>query len=255
MDLLELLGTTADGAFVSNGEHRIIFWNKQAEHILGYPSSEVMSRPCNEVMCGRDRSGNLVCQSNCMEIGAARRGDPIPTHDLLVRAADGRVIWLNVSNLFIPSTSEAKPPTIVHLFREVTVQRERELLVSQVLVSLRRLLSLEGEGANAVASAAALPRELTRREAEVLGLLCEGTSARGIAERLVISLPTARKHIQNVLDKLGVHSRLEALAYVSKHRLLDHPLLQRTVDVERQPNGAREREEELNEEESNAIGR
>ena len=53
---------------------------------------------------------------------------------------------------------------------------------------------------------------LTRREREVLGLLAEGISNEGIAQALVISPETARTHIQNVLGKLGVHSRLEAAA-------------------------------------------
>jgi len=53
---------------------------------------------------------------------------------------------------------------------------------------------------------------LTRREREVLGLLSEGISNEGIAQALVISPETARTHIQNVLGKLGVHSRLEAAA-------------------------------------------
>ncbi|MGH2791279.1 MAG: response regulator [Actinomycetota bacterium] len=55
---------------------------------------------------------------------------------------------------------------------------------------------------------------LTRREKEVLLLLAEGSDNDGIAQNLVISPQTARTHIQNVLGKLGVHSRLEAAAFV-----------------------------------------
>ena len=53
---------------------------------------------------------------------------------------------------------------------------------------------------------------LTPREQEVLGLLAEGGDNDTIAQALVISPQTARTHIQNVLVKLGVHSRLEAAA-------------------------------------------
>ena len=55
---------------------------------------------------------------------------------------------------------------------------------------------------------------LTRREREVLALLADGSDNDGIAQALVISPQTARTHIQNVLGKLGVHSRLEAAAFV-----------------------------------------
>jgi DNA-binding NarL/FixJ family response regulator len=53
---------------------------------------------------------------------------------------------------------------------------------------------------------------LTEREIEVLNLLADGLSSRGISERLYISLNTSRNHVQHVLAKLGVHSRLEAVA-------------------------------------------
>jgi DNA-binding NarL/FixJ family response regulator len=56
---------------------------------------------------------------------------------------------------------------------------------------------------------------LTKRERQVLGLLTEGLNDRGIAERLVISPETARTHVQRILRKLDVHSRLDAIALVA----------------------------------------
>jgi DNA-binding NarL/FixJ family response regulator len=55
---------------------------------------------------------------------------------------------------------------------------------------------------------------LTRREREILVLLAQGADNDVIAQSLVISPRTARTHIQNVLAKLEVHSRLEAAAFV-----------------------------------------
>jgi len=63
--------------------------------------------------------------------------------------------------------------------------------------------------------------KLTRREREVLALLAQGADNDGIAQRLVISPETARTHIQNVLGKLEVHSRLEAAAFVVQNGILD----------------------------------
>jgi len=67
---------------------------------------------------------------------------------------------------------------------------------------------------------------LTRREREVLRLLARGADNDGIAQALVISPQTARTHVQNVLGKLGVHSRLEAAAFVTRSGLLDELLQQ-----------------------------
>lgn len=55
---------------------------------------------------------------------------------------------------------------------------------------------------------------LTHRERQVLALLAEGADNDAIARTLVISPQTARTHIQNILSKLDVHSRLEATAFV-----------------------------------------
>jgi two-component system nitrate/nitrite response regulator NarL len=53
---------------------------------------------------------------------------------------------------------------------------------------------------------------LTDREREVLVLLANGANTAGIARALGMREPTARSHIQNVLQKLGVHSRVEAVS-------------------------------------------
>jgi DNA-binding NarL/FixJ family response regulator len=62
---------------------------------------------------------------------------------------------------------------------------------------------------------------LTRREREVLALMTRGANNAVIAQALTISPETARTHIQNILGKLGLHSRLEAVAYVSGNGTLN----------------------------------
>ncbi len=61
---------------------------------------------------------------------------------------------------------------------------------------------------------------LTRRERQVLSLLADGLDKEAIARALAISPQTARTHIQNILAKLGLHSRLEAAAFARKHPIL-----------------------------------
>jgi DNA-binding NarL/FixJ family response regulator len=66
---------------------------------------------------------------------------------------------------------------------------------------------------------------LTRREREVLALLVEGGDNDVVANRLVISPETARTHIQNILGKLDVHSRLEALSLVLRNNIAPDMIL------------------------------
>jgi NarL family two-component system response regulator LiaR len=61
---------------------------------------------------------------------------------------------------------------------------------------------------------------LTRRERDVLRLLVEGSSNAQIAQRLVLSPSTVNFHVSNVLDKLGVASRTQAVSFVLQHRLV-----------------------------------
>ncbi len=62
--------------------------------------------------------------------------------------------------------------------------------------------------------------ELTERELEVLKLVVEGQSNQRIAEALVISIATVKAHISNILSKLQVSSRAEAINYAIKHKLV-----------------------------------
>ncbi len=62
--------------------------------------------------------------------------------------------------------------------------------------------------------------DLTPRESEVLGLMVEGLSNAEIAERLVIGLSTVKFHVSNILSKLGVTSRAEAMALALQQRLV-----------------------------------
>jgi NarL family two-component system response regulator LiaR len=60
--------------------------------------------------------------------------------------------------------------------------------------------------------------DLTRREQEVLALLVEGLSNPDIAERLVVSRSTAKAHVSNILSKMGVSNRAEAISLALQHK-------------------------------------
>jgi DNA-binding NarL/FixJ family response regulator len=86
-----------------------------------------------------------------------------------------------------------EPATLSRLLHQVTKEREERREV-QVLFA-----------------------KLSDREWEILRLLAQGMRNEGIAAALFISPQTVQTHVRNVLGKLGVHSKLEAVALAVKH--------------------------------------
>jgi DNA-binding NarL/FixJ family response regulator len=64
---------------------------------------------------------------------------------------------------------------------------------------------------------------LTGREIEVLSLVADGKTSRQIGDLLFISENTVKNHIRNILDKLGLHSRNEAVLYAIREDLISLP--------------------------------
>ena len=63
--------------------------------------------------------------------------------------------------------------------------------------------------------------QLTRREREVLQALAEGLDSRDIAEKLHITVETEHTHMVNILNKLDVHSRLQALVFAARNGVVE----------------------------------
>jgi two-component system, NarL family, nitrate/nitrite response regulator NarL len=89
-----------------------------------------------------------------------------------------------------------------------------EVVVFQRPAAESRPVSIEDRNAEL------LSRQLTARELEVLALLVEGSDNAQIAARLSVSANTVRTHVQSILTKLGVRSRLQAAAFAVRHQVV-----------------------------------
>ncbi|MEM1254991.1 MAG: LuxR C-terminal-related transcriptional regulator [Cyanobacteria bacterium P01_H01_bin.21] len=98
----------------------------------------------------------------------------------------------------------------------------RQVAVENVSAYVQQLLSaFEGGTSSSVAAATTeLIEPLTPRESEILRLVAVGMRNQEIADQLVISLATVKRHVANVYGKLGVNSRTEAVAEANRLNLL-----------------------------------
>jgi two-component system nitrate/nitrite response regulator NarL len=98
------------------------------------------------------------------------------------------------------------------------------VLAGHVVVPKRLASAVAGAQSAEQRKALLLAQQLTAREQEVLTLLTRGARGGDMAEQLSISRNTVRTHVQNLLAKLGVHSRLEAAAFALQHGLVPVPV-------------------------------
>lgn len=207
--LVDVLSRTADGMVAIDTSGCILGWNAAAEGLFGYAAQEVIGRACNEVLGFEDRCGNAVCDAECSLHGVPRGEDSwvVPTREVLARAESGRRLWLSLTTVLVPSAADERC-SLIHLMREVGVTPELELAILERLAQPKR-----GEVDASVID------QLTLREREVLRLLAKGLGTQEIADQLFVSSATARNHVQHILNKLDVHSRLEAVALALRNHI------------------------------------
>jgi len=199
-NLEEILAETSEGAFVVDTGGFIVLWNRAAERLLGWSAREVIGLACWEALAGADNNGGRLCGQGCQTLrGGTLEGD-VHRLEMQTRTKAGQPVWLDITALETPASSGGRP-AVAHLFRDVTATvRVLDLLP-------RHPLALPGRRVR-----------LSARELQILSLMGAGASTRTMATRLRLSPLTVRNHAQSILGKLGVQSRLEAVAWMNRHR-------------------------------------
>ena len=213
-EALDRIARSGEAVFAIDASDRVILWNKKCEELLGKPARAVLGKRCYDVMGGRDENGNVYCYRNCPVAYQARELPKEPVHrfQLSVEAARGARKSVEVSLFAIPSYHPALA-TLVHVLREG----------GRKTSALERSLAKEAEVREPlwpIETRAGQPVDLTAREKEILRCLAEGLPTAAIGKRLFISPVTVRNHIQNILHKLDVHTKLAAVVFAYQHDLI-----------------------------------
>jgi two-component system NarL family response regulator len=144
-------------------------------------------------------------------------------------APKARIIMLTVSDDEADLYDAVKSGASGYLLKDSSIeevaQAIRVVADGQSLISPSMAIKLLDEFkqmARTDRQAVPTPR-LTERELEVLRLVAQGLNNREIAKQLFISENTVKNHVRNILEKLQLHSRMEAVMYAVREKILEIP--------------------------------
>jgi len=164
-----------------------------------------------------------------MDVRMPRRGGIEATSQIKAIAPHTKILMLTISDEEADLYDAIKAGASGYLLKEISIEEVanaiRQVHAGQSMISPSMASKLLTEFATMVKKtdekpAAAQPR-LTEREMEVLRLVAKGRNNRDIAKELFISENTVKNHIRNILEKLHLHSRMQAVVYAVREKLLE----------------------------------
>jgi len=164
-----------------------------------------------------------------MDVRMPRLNGIEATREITEAVPSAKVLMLTVSDDEDDLYEAIRAGAAGYLLKEISIEEVgsaiRCVVSGQSLISPSMAAKLLAEFTNLARKAeerhsAPIPR-LTERELEVLKLVAQGLSNREIAAELYISENTVKNHVRNILEKLHLHSRMEAVVYAVREKLLD----------------------------------
>jgi len=213
------LKSTTVAAFASDESGRITVWNHAAEVLLGHETQRVVGKRCSDVMRGRDLFGNRFCGESCAVRKMQRHGEAIHPFEFQIVDRDDKLVKVRCSVIVAPDVRPHRF-NLIHLIEPLGAVLEIGLNEG-VRPDAAATYHPSAPGKRKVVSPDS-NRRLTPREIEVLRLMAGGTRTEDIARALGIQASTVNNHIQHILEKLGAHTKLQAV-YAAQRRGLIQP--------------------------------
>jgi DNA-binding NarL/FixJ family response regulator len=164
-----------------------------------------------------------------MDVRMPKRSGIEATRAIAELVPTARIVMLTVSDEEEDLYEAVKAGAAGYLLKEISIEEVaeaiRSVMTGQSLITPSMASKLLAEFSNLSKKAEArnavpAPR-LTERELEVLRLVAQGMSNKEIASELYISENTVKNHVRNILEKLHLHSRMEAVVYAVREKILD----------------------------------
>ncbi len=178
---------------------------------------------------------NLVQELNpdvvLMDVRMPRQNGIVATEKIMAEAPEIKVLMLSVSEEERDVLGAIEAGACGYLLKEISIEeiaaavrsaaRGFTLISPSVATFVARAYRELAAGVRSLRPWETTMSALTPREISVLQLVAEGCSNREVAERLFIAENTVKNHVRNILEKLHVHSRTEAVLYAERERLLE----------------------------------
>jgi two-component system NarL family response regulator len=164
-----------------------------------------------------------------MDVRMPKRGGIDACTAIKDAVPSSKIIMLTISDEEADLYDAIKAGAMGYLLKEISIEEVasaiRAVHGGQSLISPSMASKLLNEFASMIKRGderqqVPAPR-LTEREMEVLRLVAKGLNNRDIAKQLFISENTVKNHIRNILEKLQLHSRMEAVVYAVREKLLE----------------------------------
>jgi len=175
-----------------------------------------------------ERAQELMPDVVLMDVRMPRRSGIEATREIRDALPHVRVLMLTVSDEEADLYEAIKAGASGYLLKEVSTDEVPEAIrsvvagQSRISPSMASKLLTEFAAWSRRTGPAGGPT-LTERELQVLRLVAEGKANKDIAKELFISENTVKNHVRNILEKLHLHSRMEAVIYAVRENLLDLP--------------------------------
>ncbi|WP_007512786.1 response regulator [Pseudofrankia saprophytica] len=164
-----------------------------------------------------------------MDVRMPRRGGIDATSAIKQAVPSAKIVMLTISDEEADLYDAIKAGAMGYLLKEISIDEVaadiRAVYNGQSLISPSMASKLLSEFASMIKNKDDRPQlptpRLTDREMEVLRLVAKGMNNRDIAKQLFISENTVKNHIRNILEKLQLHSRMEAVVYAVREKLLE----------------------------------
>lgn len=216
-ELIQFVHGTGEAAYVLDPNGLITAWNQAAVDFFGKQGAEVIGKYCSDVLHGVDECGHK-CSTNCVVKARAASHEKLKAYDIKVETPAGPR-WCSMTVLAPVKGGTADGYTL-HVAKSADLRKRFEHVLRDFVVTETALPFVNINELTTAKQTVTGLVDLSERELDVLRLLAKGNATQSIADQLFISPTTVNNHVQRILKKLSVHTRLEAVRRAERSGLI-----------------------------------